>query len=74
MEARPGRSLPGGLPQRNAFVHVMRQASTVDTCDEAGVEVGTTSGEIFYSRNSGSWELLQTYLPSLLVLEAYVVS
>lgn len=49
-------------------------ATTTDACDDAGVYVGTTGGEIFFSRNAGdSWELIRAHLPPVLSLEAAVV-
>ncbi len=66
--------LTRGLPQRNAYVHVFRQAMTNDTCNEAGIYVGTSGGEIFYSRDDGDhWELMHANFPSILSLEAQVV-
>ena len=42
--------------------------------DKACVYVGTTTGEVFYTRNSGdSWELLPFHLPAVLSLEACAV-
>jgi hypothetical protein len=50
------------------------RAATADTCDAAGIYVGTISGEIFNSRDGGdSWELLAAHLPPVLSLEAAVV-
>ncbi len=46
----------------------------MDTSDEPGLYVGTTSGEIFYSLDEGdSWAPLQAHLPGVLSLEVYVV-
>ena len=51
----------------------MRHGATADTCDEAGIYVGTTNGEIYYSRDEGErWELLRAHLPAILSLEAAV--
>lgn len=67
------QALTKGLPQKNCYTQTLRQASTADTCDEAGIYVGTTNGEIFYSRNGGdSWDLLAAHLPPVLSLEAAV--
>ena len=71
---RTWQKLARGLPQRQAYVAVLRDASATDSCDEPGVYIGTTGGAIFYSRNSGdSWELLHAHLPAVLSLEACVV-
>ena len=73
----PGLSQPqrrGGLgatDQRSATaerlnLHVMREGMATDSMDECGVYVGTTTGQIFYSRDDGdTWELLIDYLPPI---------
>ena len=58
--------LTNGLPQRNAYLHVMREGMATDSMAECGVYVGTTTGQIFFSRNDGDgWELLIDYLPPI---------
>ena len=58
--------LTNGLPQRNAYLHVMREGMATDAMDECGVYVGTTTGQIFSSRDDGdSWELLIDLLPPI---------
>ena len=58
--------LTNGLPQRNAYLHVMRAGMATDSVEECGVYVGTTTGQIFYSRDDGdTWELLIGYLPPI---------
>ena len=58
--------LTNGLPQRNAYLHVMREGMATDSLEECGIYVGTTTGQIFYSRNDGdTWELLIDYLPPI---------
>jgi len=62
-----------GPPQKNVYTQVLRHAATTDTCEVAGVYLGTTSGSIFYSRDAGSsWQLLQGHLPPVMSLEAAV--
>ena len=72
-----GRSwepLTSGLPQRNAYLHVMREGMATDTLDPCGIYVGTTSGHIFYSRDDGdSWELLVEYLPPINSVDCAIV-
>ncbi len=44
----------------------MREGMATDSLDPCGIYVGTTSGQIFYSRNDGAnWELLIDYLPPI---------
>lgn len=57
-------ALTRGLPQTNAYLHLLREALATDSLDPCGIYLGTTSGQIFYSRDEGdSWELLVEYLP-----------
>lgn len=65
--------LTEGLPDK-AHLVVLRQAMTTDNLEDAGIYLGTSTGQIFYSRNSGdSWELLADYLPPILSVEAAVI-
>lgn len=58
-------ALRNGLPE-DAFVSVLRQAMAVDGCDEPGVYVGTTSGQIFYSRDAGDhWQEMPVVVPRI---------
>lgn len=55
-----------GLPQDNAFLHLLREGMAVDSCDPCGVYFGTTTGQLYYSRDEGeSWELLAENLPPI---------
>ena len=66
------QKLTRGLPQKNCYAQVLRQASAADMCDDPGLYLGTNTGEIFFSRNGGdSWELIQQHLPPILSLEAH---
>lgn len=65
--------LTQGLPE-HAHLVVLRDAMVTDTLVDAGIYIGTNTGQLFYSRDSGdSWELLADYLPSILSVEAVVV-
>jgi len=65
--------LSEGLPER-AHVVVLRDAMATDTLEDAGLYVGTHTGQLFYSRNAGdSWELLADFLPPIQSVEAAVV-
>lgn len=58
--------LTNGLPQQNAYLHVMREGMATDSLDDCGIYVGTTTGQIFYSRDNGdSWDLLMDNLPPI---------
>ncbi|HQU35503.1 MAG TPA: hypothetical protein PLR65_02845 [Anaerolineales bacterium] len=65
--------LTKGLPER-AHVDVLREAMGLDSFEDAGVYVGTNTGQLFYTRDSGdSWELLADFLPPIQSVEAAVV-
>jgi len=65
--------LETGLPKR-AHVVVLREAMATDSFEDAGVYVGTDTGQLFYTRDSGdNWELLADYLPPINSVEAAVI-
>lgn len=65
--------LSNGLPDR-AHLDVLREAMATDTFEDAGIYIGTNTGQLFYSRDSGdSWELLADFLPPIQSVEAAVV-
>ena len=55
----------------NSWITVLRENLAVDRCDLAGVYVGTSTGQLFYSRDEGDcWELLADYLPAIASVNA----
>lgn len=65
--------LSKGLPQRDAWFTVLREGLRTDTNDPAGVYVGTTTGQLYGSRDGGdSWDLIAEYLPQVQSVEAGV--
>jgi hypothetical protein len=47
---------------------------STDSFEDAGIYIGTNTGQLFYSRDSGdNWELLADYLPPIHSVEAAVV-
>ena len=64
--------LDRGLPPRNAWLTVFRQAMDADDVRRApGVYFGTTSGELWASRDGGeSWTRLAEHLPRILSVRA----
>lgn len=65
--------LSKGLPV-SAYLNVLRDALALDTCLQAGVYVGTNTGQVFYSRDEGdSWQALAEYLPPVLSVETIVI-
>jgi photosystem II stability/assembly factor-like uncharacterized protein len=60
-----------GLPESQAWWTVKRQAMCADRGDPVGLYFGTTSGELWQSRDEGqSWECLARYLPEIYAVEA----
>src|SRR5256712_5623758 len=48
--------LTKGLPQRDCYVNVLRDAMAVDTLEPCGVYFGTTGGQVYASADAGdSW-------------------
>ena len=59
-----------GLPGRDCFFTVLRQAMTRDTGDPAGVYFGTNSGSVFASLDEGeNWSEIARHLPTVLAVE-----
>jgi hypothetical protein len=59
-----------GLPQQHAYLGVLREALAVDRLHPAGVYVGTSTGQLFASRDEGAhWGLLVDFLPPIASVE-----
>jgi hypothetical protein len=62
--------LDAGLPGSQAWWTVKRQAMTADSRDPVGLYFGTTSGELWMSRDEGrQWECIATHLPEIYAVE-----
>jgi photosystem II stability/assembly factor-like uncharacterized protein len=67
--------LTKGLPQKDCFVNVYRDAMAVDTLDECGVYFGTTGGQVYVSPNGGdSWQPIVENLPAVLSVEVQTLT
>ena len=63
-------ALTKGLPQRDCYVNVLRDAMAVDSLDPCGLYVGTTGGQVYISANGGdSWGPIVRDLPAVLSVE-----
>jgi len=63
-----------GLPEKYAYLNVLREGMATDSCDPGGVYVGTSTGQVFYSSDEGdSWKLLADYLPPVYSVATAVV-
>jgi len=62
--------LTKGLPQKDCYVNVLRDAMSVDTLDKCGIYFGTTGGQVYCSPDSGdSWAPIVRDLPAVLSVE-----
>jgi photosystem II stability/assembly factor-like uncharacterized protein len=63
-------ALTAGLPQRDCYVNVLRDAMSVDSLDPCGVYFGTTGGQVYASPDGGdSWTPIVRDLPAVLSVE-----
>ncbi len=63
-------ALTNGLPQRDCYVNVLRDAMAVDSLDDCGVYFGTTGGQVYASANSGDhWTPIVRDLPPVVAVE-----
>jgi photosystem II stability/assembly factor-like uncharacterized protein len=64
-------ALTNGLPQRDCYVNVLRDAMSVDALDSCGIYFGTTGGQVYGSADGGnSWAPIVRDLPAVLSVEA----
>lgn len=62
--------LAKGLPEKDCYVNVLRDAMAVDTLDDCGVYFGTTGGQVYASADGGdSWTPIVHDLPGVLSVE-----
>ena len=63
-------ALTRGLPQRDCYVNVLRDASSVDALDPCGIYFGTTGGQVYASADAGdNWTAIVRDLPAVLSVE-----
>ena len=66
--------LSRGLPQKQAYETVLRDAMTADSCDPAGFYFGTRSGQLFGSQDEGkTWTKIHDSLPSIACVRTAVI-
>lgn len=67
-------ALRNGLPQKDAYFGVLRQALATDRLEPAGVYFGTGGGALFASADEGeSWSCLAQHLPAISSVETVLV-
>ena len=68
-------ALTVGLPQKDCYVNVLRDAMAVDTLESCGVYFGTTGGQVYVSANGGDrWQAIVHDLPAVLSVEVQTLS
>jgi photosystem II stability/assembly factor-like uncharacterized protein len=63
-------ALTKGLPQKDCYVNVLRDAMAVDSLDPCGIYFGTTGGQVYASSDGGDrWSPIVRDLPPVLSVE-----
>ena len=63
-------ALTKGLPQKDCYVNVLRDAMAVDSLDDCGIYFGTSGGQVYCSADAGdSWNPIVRDLPAVLSVE-----
>ena len=63
-------ALTKGLPQKDCYVNVLRDAMAVDSLDDCGIYFGTTGGQVYCSPDGGNnWNAIVRDLPAVLSVE-----
>jgi photosystem II stability/assembly factor-like uncharacterized protein len=66
--------LEHGLPQRDAYVGVLREGLAIDALDAPGLYFGTSTGQVFASADEGeTWREIASYLPGIASVEVAVL-
>jgi photosystem II stability/assembly factor-like uncharacterized protein len=64
-----------GLPERDCYVNVLRDAMAVDSLDQCGVYFGTTGGQVYGSADAGdTWMPIAKHLPAVLSVEVQTLA
>ena len=59
-----------GLPDKDCYVNVLRDAMAVDRLDPCGIYFGTTGGQVYASADAGDqWAPIVRDLPAILSVE-----
>ena len=67
-------ALTNGLPQRDCYVNVLRDAMAIDSLDPCGIYFGTSGGQVYGSANAGdSWTPIVRDLPAVMSVEVQIL-
>jgi len=68
-------ALTKGLPQKDCYVNVLRDAMAVDSLDKCGIYFGTTGGQVYASADAGdTWAPIVRDLPAVYSVEVQTLS
>ncbi|HEV2029828.1 MAG TPA: exo-alpha-sialidase [Candidatus Dormibacteraeota bacterium] len=68
-------ALTNGLPQKDCYVNVLRDAMAIDSIDPCGVYFGTSGGQVYASADAGdSWAPIVRDLPPVLSVEVQTLA
>src|SRR4051812_6066554 len=68
------QAMRAGLPQKDAFVGVLREGMAIDTHESPGLYFGTSTGQVFASADAGeSWSEIASYLPAISSVEVAIL-
>ena len=68
-------ALTNGLPQKDCYVNVLRDAMAVDSLDKCGIYFGTSGGQVYASADAGdSWAPIVRDLPAVLSVEVQTLA
>jgi photosystem II stability/assembly factor-like uncharacterized protein len=69
------QALTKGLPQKDCYVNVLRDAMAVDSLDACGIYFGTTGGQVYVSPDAGdTWSTIVHDLPPVLSVEVQTLA
>ncbi|HUZ87071.1 MAG TPA: hypothetical protein VNF26_08970 [Candidatus Baltobacterales bacterium] len=67
-------ALTKGLPQKDCYVNVLRDALATDQLDPCGIYFGTSGGQVYASADDGdSWEPIVHDLPAVLSVQVQTI-
>ncbi len=67
-------ALTRGLPQKDCYVNILRDAMAVDSLDPCGIYFGTTGGQVYSSADEGdNWSAIVQNLPPVYSIEVQMV-
>jgi photosystem II stability/assembly factor-like uncharacterized protein len=69
------QELGNGLPEKDCYVNVLRDAMAVDTLESCGIYFGTTGGQVYVSPDGGdTWSAIVRDLPPVLSVEVQTLA